>query len=139
MTLQELVDEQRKKNWKWFPSKAEDLQHHVLGLCGETGEVANLIKKWDRGDFELGDSIPVENPPHSSQFDSEITYREIIGEEVIDVLIYVLSICAILGINPDEVLEAKNEFNESRFGAWVAPTDIPDAISLPSEPAAGTV
>lgn len=110
MTLKELMDAQLHNNLNWFPEKAYDLKHHVLGMAGEVGEVANLIKKWDRGDFDLDEVLPGLGPEYAT------SYREIIGEEVIDVLIYVLSICAILGINPDEVLEKKNGFNAARFG-----------------------
>ena len=124
MTLAELAAQQHKQSWRWFPNIAGDLKHHVLGLAGEVGEVANLVKKWDRGDFELGDSIQVERP-YETQFDEQ-TYREVIGEEVIDVLIYVLNICAVLGIDPDEILEMKNELNESRFGRR-APNSIDDS------------
>lgn len=118
MTLKKLADDQHKRAWRWFPGQAEDLKHHVLGMIGEAGEVANLVKKWDRGDFDLGD---IRNTS---------TYREVIGEEIIDVVIYALNICAILGINPDEVLEHKNEFNESRFGRRIfaaAPDDESDS------------
>jgi NTP pyrophosphatase (non-canonical NTP hydrolase) len=116
MSLKELADDQHKRAWRWFPGHAEDLKHHVLGMVGEAGEVANLVKKWDRGDFEFNTPIDKED-----SF-SVTTYREIIGEEVIDVLIYVLNVCAILGIDPDEVLEQKNEFNESRFGRRISGT-----------------
>jgi NTP pyrophosphatase (non-canonical NTP hydrolase) len=111
VTLKELAAAQYTLNWLWFPEKAEDLRHHVLGLVGEAGEVANLVKKWDRGDFQLDDTYPTGNPEHRQE-----TMREVIGEEVIDVIIYALSLCYILGIDPDKVLEEKVRFNGMRFG-----------------------
>jgi NTP pyrophosphatase (non-canonical NTP hydrolase) len=38
------------------------------------------------------------------------------GEEVVDVLIYALSLCAILGINPEEMWKLKRAKNQLRFG-----------------------
>lgn len=83
----------------WFPENSDDIMHHALGLGGEVGEVLNWIKKLDRGDFTLDDE----------------GIRKEIGEEVIDVLIYALNMCALLGINPDKMYELKRTKNMRRF------------------------
>jgi NTP pyrophosphatase (non-canonical NTP hydrolase) len=100
MNLTDLAHQCYADNKAWFPEKANDLVHHALGLAGEAGEVANWIKKIDRGTHSL-DAGKV---------------RKEIGEEVVDVLIYALSLCAILGINPDEMWKVKRAFNQKRFG-----------------------
>jgi NTP pyrophosphatase (non-canonical NTP hydrolase) len=97
-TLKELANKAMEMSLHWFPEVADSLQHHTLGLAGEVGEFANLVKKIDRGDTTV----------------EEI--REQLGEEAIDVLIYLLNIFAVLEIDPDMVLYNKNNANWDRFG-----------------------
>jgi NTP pyrophosphatase (non-canonical NTP hydrolase) len=107
MNLNDRVAEALKDNKSWFPELALDLRHHTLGLAGEAGEVANEVKKWDRGDYgviEESDSVDA------------ILFRKRIAAELADVLVYTFSIAGMLGIKLDEVYTEKREFNEERFG-----------------------
>lgn len=99
MNLTDLAHQCHNDSKTWFPENADDITHHALGLGGEVGEVLNWIKKLDRGDFDLDDE----------------GIRKEIGEEVIDVLIYALNMCALLGINPDKMYELKRAKNIRRF------------------------
>lgn len=97
MNLTELAHQAHNDSRVWFPENADDLQHHVLGLCGEAGEVANIVKKIDRGDGDLESA------------------RKDLAEEVIDVVIYCMNIVAILGVDPDKVWNLKRAKNKVRF------------------------
>jgi len=45
VTLNELAIQCHEDVEKWFPDLAWNLPHQALGLCGEAGELANLVKK----------------------------------------------------------------------------------------------
>ena len=85
----------------YFPELAEDgaqlILHMGLGLVGEAGEIANDLKKWHRGDFDV----------------SELVDR--MGKELPDVLIYLVLLAGALNINLEEVWEIKKEFNDARY------------------------
>lgn len=86
----------------WFPGangSGPDLAHHALGMAGEAGEVANIVKKIDRGDFDLSDT----------------TQRNRLAEENTDVLIYNLNIYALLHVDPLQVYRWKRAVNARRF------------------------
>lgn len=97
MNLTDLAHQAYNDSRVWFPDTADDLNHHILGLCGEAGEVANIAKKIDRGTHDLE------------------TARKDLAEEVIDVVIYAMNICAILGIDPNKVWDLKRAKNKQRF------------------------
>lgn len=93
---------------RWFPGVGSSLAHNVLALCGEAGELANLVKKIDRG----------------GPFDKEMLVK-LVGETV-DVQTYLYEIMGLL----DEIsrrdfatelywegeYDKKRGFNENRFG-----------------------
>jgi NTP pyrophosphatase (non-canonical NTP hydrolase) len=85
---------------RWFPERSHSLVHHVLGLAGEAGEVANLVKKLDRGDFTL----------------QEAAIRYDLAMELTDAYIYLLNIAALLGIDLSKSFDVKRAENEQRFG-----------------------
>lgn len=97
MDFSEYARQAHNDSKQWFPEHATDLRHHVLGLAGESGEVANLVKKLDRGDVDLDD------------------IRKELAKELVDVLIYTLNACAIIGVNPDKVWDIKRAENTKRF------------------------
>lgn len=107
MDLSELIDKQRRfdsqrqTTFDWSaPITAGDfhgLLHNVLSLTGEAGEVANLVKKFDRGDFDF-DHLLDELPG-----------------ELADVLIYVLKISYQAGIDLERAIAEKMDYNEERF------------------------
>jgi NTP pyrophosphatase (non-canonical NTP hydrolase) len=98
MDLNELAHQAFGDSRRWFPERATDLRHHILGLAGESGEVANLVKKLDRGDVTLDD------------------IRKDLAEELTDVLIYTLNAFAIIGVDPNKVWDIKRAKNIRRFG-----------------------
>lgn len=99
-TLQALVQQCLADNSRWFPAMAGDPLHHALGVAGEAGEVANLMKKVHRGDQSLEDvDVCVQ-----------------LTEELVDVLVYVFSLCGILDVDLEAAYDAKRTKNEQRFG-----------------------
>ena len=75
---------------------AEELKDYTLGLTGESGEVADLVKKH----FFHGHDLDV----------SEIIY------ELGDVLYYLCAICLVLGIDFDEIMLNNNAKLMARYG-----------------------
>ncbi len=98
-SLREIQKQIGEDSNAFFPELADDLVHHVLGLCGEAGEVANLFKKVQRGDLS---------------FEEEDTISMFL-DELADVLIYTLSIAEVIGVDLGECYRVKREYNQSRF------------------------
>jgi len=98
MNLNELIDQCQLDSDRWFPNISKDLPFTVLALVGETGEMANLVKKVVRG------SLSLEN------------VKDDLGEEAVDVLIYLCMVFAALDIDPIQVYREKRAKNELRFG-----------------------
>lgn len=73
------------------PDGDEAILYLALGLAGEAGEVADLVKKWRRGHSATGelDDAKLDNVP----------------EEVGDVIWYAARLCDELGYDFDDVLE----------------------------------
>lgn len=99
--IQQRFDRSRATNFAWSqPVTADDhsaLLHNTIGLAGEVGELANLVKKFDRGDFPFAKLI-----------------SELPGE-LADILIYVIKISYQSGINLEAAMLEKLEENEIRF------------------------
>jgi NTP pyrophosphatase (non-canonical NTP hydrolase) len=66
-------------------------------ICGEAGELVNVIKKWVRGDGPL-------DVPHTE-------------EELVDVLVYCFKLAATMGIDLDEAYHAKRQILHERWRA----------------------
>lgn len=102
MTLEDIIDQCRTDSGQWFPDTASDLAFQVLALIGETGEVANLVKKVERGSHDFSD------------------VEEDLKEEVVDVFIYLMNIVGEIdhriGFDIVEAYKAKREKNAKRFG-----------------------
>lgn len=94
-TQQALADSKR-----WFPERSKSLLHHAVGLAGETGEVCNIIKKADRGDIDLHESI----------------HRHKLAMELTDTYIYLLCLAGLLGVDLSKAYDVKRVENERRFG-----------------------
>lgn len=91
-----------KDSRRWFPSSIS-LNHHTLGLVGEAGEVANIVKKIDRGSSSIDDPA----------------VKEHLAEEVVDVLIYLVNLMGLeefKDVDWMQVWYQKRQFNEERFG-----------------------
>lgn len=86
------------------------LEYAVIGLIGEVGEIANLVKKARRGQV-LG-------VDESGQLTSELS------GEVADVLSYLLKLATEGGINPSQAYLEKMCRNAHRFHAKLRPATI---------------
>lgn len=96
------------------------LEYAVIGLMGEVGEIANLVKKARRGLARgLGDGRPL---------------LPELSEEVADVLSYLLKIAAEAGIDPSGAYLAKMCRNAHRF---IRANAVPAAISIAGPPGSG--
>lgn len=101
VALQRDFDSRRDTTFRWSMPFSEDdprpLSHNVLALAGEVGELANLAKKFERGDFGfeyLMDQVP---------------------GELADIFIYVLKIAYQGGIDLERAFLDKVALNERRF------------------------
>lgn len=81
----------------WFPNIADNLEHNLIGLAGEVGELLNKYKKYDRGDISLG---------------SFVTQAH---DELADVLIYLCVVAANMGADLDMEYAKKRTHNVRRF------------------------
>ncbi len=107
MTLAEMIERQRAfdsrhaSRFEWDrpidENNLEMLEFLLLSLVGELGETANLVKKIRRGDFALADKKPD------------------IGEEMADMLIYMLKLSYQLDIDLEQAYTDKMKKNMERF------------------------
>lgn len=95
--LQALAEDSHAASQRWFPDTAEDLLHHTLAMCGEVGEVANIVKKLHRGSMEPSEAAPL------------------LWGELADVFIYLLNCAFIAKVNLGEAYVRKQQVNEERF------------------------
>lgn len=72
-----------------YPRRGSNLEYPTLGLAGEAGEVANVVKKIQRDD---GGNLTPER-------------REVLKDELGDVLWYISACADELGITLDEIAE----------------------------------
>lgn len=86
------------------PGSERSLSYWGNALAGEVGEACNLMKKVERGDFKLEDTI-VDN--HTGE---RITVRHALAKELADVVTY----CALLALHTGTDLGTATElkFNE---------------------------
>jgi NTP pyrophosphatase (non-canonical NTP hydrolase) len=87
---------------RWFGDTGEthkDLGFLVLALAGEVGELANIVKKVERG------SLSIRNAK----------VRHDIVMETTDVFVYLLNIAALLNIDLERTYHMKRAENEERF------------------------
>jgi len=96
LSVESLQDSRR-----WFPVTSEDISHTVLGLCGEVGEIANMIKKIQRGSDHYGDA----------------KFRYALHMEIADVYTYLILLAGQLGVDLEKLYALKRIENEQRFGS----------------------
>ena len=70
-----------------YPNVNNNLEYPTLGLCGEAGEIANIVKKIQRDDHGL----------------LSIAKRQELYSELGDVLWYLAAICNELGVTLEDV------------------------------------
>lgn len=103
MDLQKEFDLQHQGKIPFFEKISDEnihvLEHLLVCLIGEVGEVSNITKKIVRGDKEL----------------TLLTMRQDIAEELADVFIYLIKICNQLDVDLEKEFIRKLEINEKRF------------------------
>jgi NTP pyrophosphatase (non-canonical NTP hydrolase) len=104
-SLKEIQAECNKDSEEWFPHIQGSLGYHVLALCGEVGELANLLKKVQRG---------------SDPFDAEM--KNMMANELIDAFTYIMTTAGVLGVDVGEAYSEKRAYNYERFGTSIAGT-----------------
>ncbi len=101
-TLDSIASEARRNSERWFPGVHDPnvalvplSVHYALGMCGEAGEVANLVKKALR----KGE-----------------TNAEGLADELADVFIYLLLLADEVGVNLYAAYHHKADICEKRWG-----------------------
>lgn len=89
---------------KWFGDIVDidgerAIVHHALSLCGEAGELANLVKKVDRGSLDLNDP----------------STRIKLAGELTDVFVYTLNLAYLLRVDLERSYLHIRANNETRF------------------------
>ena len=82
----------------------EQLRKDLVGLMGEIGEFANLVKKI---------SLKIDYPPTYNLMPGNA--EELLAEEIADASIYLLRISTILQIDLEKAILEKIEHNNSRY------------------------
>jgi len=93
----DFIKEMQEDSQRWFPGHGLDLTVLCLGLAGEAGEVADLMKKFLRG---------------SKSWDEVQPKMEV---EIIDVFHYWCLLVGALNIDVDAVYRKKREHNIARY------------------------
>ena len=83
-----------------YPRRLDNLEYPTLGLAGEAGEVANIVKKIQR---DFGGEITIET-------------REKLKDELGDVLWYICACADELGLTLKEIAEFNVEKLAKRHG-----------------------
>jgi NTP pyrophosphatase (non-canonical NTP hydrolase) len=104
-TLRWLAARMRKDSEQWFPQPHDAgyetlTTYWALGLAGEAGEVADLIKKWIRHGYE-------DSPEWTAS----------LGQELSDVFVYLLLLADEWGFDLIAEHEAKRNANQKRWGS----------------------
>lgn len=86
------------RNWGQF----HDLKSLTLALVGEVGEVAELVQ-W--------------LPPQSARLVTDAGLRDRLGEELADVLLYLVRLADVAGVDLGAAAVEKLTWNEARFPA----------------------
>ena len=115
--MQKHFDSLRHTTFAWSsPISKKDssaLVHNVLSLAGEVGELANLVKKYERGDFSYD------------------RLMELVPGELADVLIYLMKISYQAGVDLESAFLDKLAENERRFAK--ADNDAPSYMDWKEE------
>lgn len=96
-SIEEYIKEMQDDSARWFPNGGRDITILVLGLVGESGEVADELKKYLRNPHDWEDRV------------------EKIKTEIIDVFHYWCLLVGLLEIDVDKVYNAKRRHNIERY------------------------
>lgn len=109
--LAELKKVNEKRSLEGFKMKLSDwsLSQWSNAVAGETGELCNIVKKVERGDFHKRPENASDTPEYNNAYAAS-QYREEIGKEAADIIIYLDLLCTREGI--DLGAEIVKKFNE---------------------------
>ncbi len=109
--LNELKKVNEKRSIEGFKMELTDwsLSQWSNAVAGETGELCNIVKKVERGDFHKRPENTSDNPEYNNAY-AAAQYREEIGKEAADIVIYLDLLCTREGI--DLGAEIVKKFNE---------------------------
>jgi NTP pyrophosphatase (non-canonical NTP hydrolase) len=99
--LADLAKQCQEDSERWFGDSpiAASIPHHTLALAGEVGELANIVKKIERGSLDLGDG--------------KVRYEIVM--ELADIFTYLMNLCGLLHIDMMPAYFEKRRVNEERF------------------------
>jgi len=102
---------------RWFP-KSQTIPLLTLCIAGEVGEVANLVKKVERGTLRMEDAM------------------ETLPEEIIDIMIYLANLMGheqFTDVNWKKIWDDKRNYNRMRFQTDTVRTDVRDITTAMEE------
>lgn len=99
--LKAIADQCVEDTQRWFGDKkhVSTINHQTLGMCGEVGEFANIVKKIDKGQLNLRDAKTIVR----------------LAEEAADIFTYLMSLCGMLNIDMEKVYINVRANNNRRF------------------------
>lgn len=101
ISMQRSFDEAHATRFEWSQAASEQqtqpLLYIALALAGEVGEIANIVKKLERGDYTYSQAMML------------------LEDEAADVLIYLLKLSYQTRIDLEQAFVAKLHKNRERF------------------------
>ncbi|MFI9817959.1 MazG nucleotide pyrophosphohydrolase domain-containing protein [Saccharothrix variisporea] len=111
VALQQKFDENHSLAFDWSQPITDGdprtLVHIALALAGEVGELANVVKKYDRGDIPFDDTL------------------KLLPDELADIFIYLIKLSYQTGIDLESAFLNKLDVNEKRFANALKQTEAP--------------
>jgi len=105
MNFQREFDKKYKGRFEFYSEITDEniseLEHLLVCLVGEIGELSNITKKITRGDYSLKD------------------VKSMVDEEVVDSFIYIIKISNQLGLNLEKAYFEKMEINKNKFEKYL--------------------
>lgn len=98
LTVLEMQQQCFSDSGRFFPEQQTNLPFMVLALCGEVGELANALKKLERG---------------SKEWNDESRYE--LAMEMADVFTYLLNCAMIIKVDLEKAYLEKRALNVKRF------------------------
>jgi len=114
---------QMEDSKRWFPylhdGRTDLIDLYTLGMAGEVGEFANLVKKRGRILAHMG--FIEEEFPQDTEKIGELTeelhvIEQRLKEEHVDILCYWMNLSAVLGTDAEAEWRANRQRNAVRFG-----------------------
>jgi len=121
--LEELKKVNEKRSIEGFGMQLNDwsMSQWSNAIAGETGELCNIVKKVERGDYHKRPENQSDNPEFKDAY-AAAQYRAEIGKEAADIVIYLDLLCTREGIDLGvEIVKKFNEVSERIKSSVVIP------------------